>query len=90
MTSLVAPVEPGQFDDAPELQQNEQTLNREGGAYIDTYDFEDDEDLDEDDDEDFEEDLDDTYNDNRVEDEDWEIAERGMSLFLPINRMELS
>ncbi|KAH9480406.1 Serine/threonine-protein kinase rio1 [Psilocybe cubensis] len=76
MTSLTPPIVPGQFDDAEE--GNEPT-NREGQAYIDTYDpateahvldWPDTEDEDEIDDED------DEYYDNRVEDEDWENAER--------------
>ena len=70
-TLINAPIDEGQFDDAPRPSQ----------LYIDTYDpAEDVNALDwpesplEDDDDD----LDDTYDENRVEDEDWEIAERGM------------
>ncbi|EDR13789.1 uncharacterized protein LACBIDRAFT_322966, partial [Laccaria bicolor S238N-H82] len=68
-TLINAPIDEGQFDDAPRPSQ----------FYIDTYDpAEDANALDwpnsplEDDDDD----LDDTYDENRVEDEDWEIAER--------------
>lgn len=67
-------IEPGQFDDAPESDA------RASHTYIDTHPPELDESLleyseqeDDDDDE-----IDDTYDDNRVEDEDWEIADRGI------------
>ncbi|KXN88075.1 Serine/threonine-protein kinase rio1 [Leucoagaricus sp. SymC.cos] len=77
MASFAVPIEPGQFDDAPEIQQNERPLNREGGAYIDNYNFDEgDYDDDEDDEDDLEDEIDDTYDNSRVEDEDWEVAER--------------
>lgn len=68
-TLINAPIDEGQFDDAPRPSQ----------LYIDTYDPAEDANafdwpdspLEDDDD-----DLDDTYDENRVEDEDWEIAER--------------
>ncbi|KAF5360906.1 hypothetical protein D9756_004898 [Leucocoprinus leucothites] len=78
MASLVAPVEPGQFDDVPEMFQAGLPSNREGGAYIDTYNSDDDEDYD--DQEEDEDESDEEYDDNRVEDEDWEVAERGTPL----------
>lgn len=83
-------VEAGQFDDAPEDQRSDpgaQTQTqlwdaRGDGAYIDThhenneeawqYENEDDED------EDYASELEDTFEFDRVEDEDWEQAERGM------------
>lgn len=84
MASLTDSIEPGQFDDAPEGQQGEQTLHREGNAYIDTFDLSGDEDSeDEPDGDSDDDDMDGTYDDeNRVEDEDWEIAERGTYAFL--------
>ena len=67
-------IEPGQFDDALE------TDARANHTYIDTHPPDLDESLleyteqeDDDDDE-----IDDAYDDNRVEDEDWEIADRGI------------
>ncbi|KAF9533144.1 RIO1 family-domain-containing protein [Crepidotus variabilis] len=70
MTSAAEPIVLGQFDD-PEAAP------RAGNAFIDTYDpaqdqFSDnrsDEELDEDD-------IDEEYDDSRVDDEDWEVAER--------------
>lgn len=77
-------VEPGQFDDAPE------EINGRGNvAYIDTVDPSTEPQLDlddhawppssdeEDEDHDSLLDEDDYYDDTRVEDEDWDIAERG-------------
>jgi hypothetical protein len=72
------PVEVGQFDDAVEVD------SRHGRAYIDqesapqvSYAFSDSSPSDEDDD-DFSEDLgEDYFDDLRVEDEDWEISEKG-------------
>lgn len=66
-------IEPGQFDDAPEARANH--------TYIDTHPPELDESFleysePEDDDED---EIDDAYDDDRVEDEDWEIADKGMT-----------
>lgn len=84
MASLTSSIEPGQFDDAPEGQQDEQTLHREGSAYIDTFDLSGDEDSEgEPDGDSDDDDMDGTYDDeNRVEDEDWEIAERGTYAYL--------
>lgn len=76
MASLPSPIEPGQFDDAPEQQPLERIVNRGAGGYIDTHDFDGDE-GDEDEDSDYYE-IDDTYEEDRVEDEDWEVAERGI------------
>jgi RIO kinase 1 len=77
MVSIAAPIDIGQFDDAPEGSQITHII-REGNAYIDTYTPASDQTLewpetseDEDDNESEEE-----YYD-RVEDEDWENAERG-------------
>ena len=71
---LMVDIEPGQFDDAPE------TDARANHTYIDTHPADLDESLleyseqeDDDDDE-----IDEAYDDNRVEDEDWEIADRGI------------
>jgi len=72
-----------QLADVCEVQISEFQSNREGGAYIDTYNFDDHEESDDDDDVDEEDDLYDEYHDsNRVEDEDWEVAERGRPLVL--------
>lgn len=89
MASLVAPVEPGQFDDAPE-PHIEQHINRDSGAYIDTYNFNDGEDHDIGEDSNEEDEIDDAYDDNRIEDEDWEVAERGMLFSLVPAEMKLS
>ncbi|PPQ65405.1 hypothetical protein CVT26_000030 [Gymnopilus dilepis] len=74
MTSTEVPTVASQFDDAEDVQQI-QNVDRGEHAYIDTHDFEDVgldlDDLDLEDDEEDEE-----YDDNRVEDEDWENAER--------------
>lgn len=90
MDSLLASVEPGQFDDAPAQRQHEQSIHREAGAYIDTYDFDEDEESQNEEDEDYDDEIDDGYDDNRIEDEDWEIAERGMCIPLKIDSMKLS
>ena len=59
-----------QLADVCEVQISEFQSNREGGAYIDTYNFDDHEESDDDDDVDEEDDLYDEYHDsNRVEDE---------------------
>jgi len=71
-----------QLADVSEVQISEFQSNRESGAYIDTYDFDGHEGSD-DDDVDEEDDLYDVDHDNnRVEDEDWEVAERGRPLIL--------
>lgn len=77
-------IAPGQFDDAPE--DAEQPDPRQGGHYID-----DDQLLawsnpSEDEDMDMGQLSGDDFEDNRVEDEDWEIAERGESAFHPPSR----
>ncbi len=70
---MMATIEPGQFDDAPEdttttssrpvehtyidLSDSESSTEDEQDVYSDDYD---------------------EYSDNRVEDEDWEIAEKGI------------
>jgi len=72
-----------QLVDVSHVQISEFQSNREGNAYIDTYNFDDHEESDDDDDVDEEDDLYDEYHDNnRVEDEDWEVAERGRPLIL--------
>jgi RIO kinase 1 len=64
-------IEDGQFDDAPEIVHS-----RAWFSYIDSSDESDD--LPEDELFDEEEEIDsEEYEDDRVEDEDWEIAERG-------------
>ncbi|CAA7261589.1 unnamed protein product [Cyclocybe aegerita] len=76
MASIASPIVPSQFDDADETNTRE--VSREGRAYIDTYDPEDDPNIlewSEDEDED-EDENNDEYDDSRVEDEDWENAER--------------
>ncbi|KAF8964401.1 RIO1 family-domain-containing protein [Flammula alnicola] len=74
--SIPEPIVAGQFEDAPEGPQLQQ-ITREGNAYIDTYVLTNDDWPETSEDEDEEEDeIDDTYDDNRVEDEDWENAER--------------
>lgn len=72
-------VSPGQLAHVSEVLIREWQPNCEGDAYIDTHDFTD---FEESDDEDEEDDLYDGYHDTRVEDEDWEVAERGMPLIL--------
>lgn len=83
MASIAVPVDTGQFDDAPEQPQVTQ-LTREGNTYIDTYVPANDETTlhwtSEDEDEDYEDGSEDDYSDNRVDDEDWENAERGTQL----------
>ena len=82
MAVIIEPtsIDDGQFDDAPENLQDARTPH----AYIDTYDSKNDnDDLDWSDsskDEYESEEIDETYDDNRVEDEDWENAERGKLL----------
>jgi hypothetical protein len=77
MASIIPPITPGQFDDA---EENVQQVPRESNAYIDIYEPANDEvgldwlESSEDEDED---DIDEGYDDSRVEDEDWENAERG-------------
>ncbi|KIM43220.1 hypothetical protein M413DRAFT_398647 [Hebeloma cylindrosporum] len=77
MASIIPPIAPGQFDDA---EENAQQVSRQSNAYIDAYEPANDAvgsdwlELSEDEDED--DDIDEEYNDNRVEDEDWENAER--------------
>lgn len=90
MASIVEPVDAGQFDDAPEQPQTHQ-ITREGNAYIDTYVPANDEatlDWPETSEDEAEDESDEEYFENRVEDEDWENAERGtywgiLSLILP-------
>ncbi|KAE9393171.1 RIO1-domain-containing protein [Gymnopus androsaceus JB14] len=65
----MATIHPGQFDHAPAVLDP-----RAGYSYIDSSD--DSEDLPEDEISDEEEEIDETYEDDRVEDEDWEVAER--------------
>lgn len=71
------PIDDGQFEDAQEGLQDARTPN----AYIDTYISKNDNDRldwsDSSKDENDSEEIDETYNDHRVEDEDWENAERG-------------
>ncbi len=90
MASIAKPVDDGQFDDAPEQSQTRQ-ITREGNAYIDTYEPANDEatlEWPETSEDEAEDESDEEYSDNRVEDEDWENAERGtfygiLSLMLP-------
>ncbi|GLB38338.1 putative protein kinase superfamily, RIO-type Ser Thr kinase family protein [Lyophyllum shimeji] len=73
---MALPVEPGQFDDAEELSPTQVIASRADHPYIDTASYDSDElDLPEDSDYDDDE-IDEGYDENRVEDEDWEIAER--------------
>jgi len=68
-------IEDGQFDDTPEAQAPTQINLRSGHLYIDNSDSEPDhwsESAEEDDSE-----IDEAYDNNQVEDEDWEIAEGG-------------
>lgn len=67
----------GQFDDAVEGPQPIEDSRQDCG-YIDTVDPKDLEWSEEESDENEDYELDDDYDDNRVEDEDWENAERGM------------
>ena len=69
----MADAEPGQFDDAPEVDA------RAGYTYVDEASSKIDKSWLEysEDEEDDEEIVEDGYDDGRVEDEDWEIAERG-------------
>ncbi|KAG9315712.1 RIO1-domain-containing protein [Chiua virens] len=70
---------PGQFDDAVEdIEKHDQ---RQGGHYIDDVDDQLLEWSDPSEDEDVDQLSGDDFEDNRVEDEDWEIAERGESHF---------
>lgn len=85
MASILSPVEHGQFDDAPEQHHIENSVNRGAGAYIDTHEFDEDEDV-EDEDSDSDE-IDETWEEDRVEDEDWEVAERGIVNFFNVDGM---
>lgn len=77
-------VEIGQFDDAPDSAATPHDDFRGEHPYIDTSSYDsDDLPLPEDSD-DGEDSLDDEYDTNRVEDEDWEIAERGAHYFINI------
>lgn len=77
MTMIMAstPIDDGQFEDVPEGLQDA----RPPHAYIDTYDSKIDNDpsSDSSNDEYDSEEIDETCDENRVEDEDWENAERG-------------
>lgn len=73
----MATIESGQFDDAPATTVIAPTDPRSVQPFIDDYNSEDlswPDSAGEDD----SDSIDDTYDDNRVEDEDWEIAEGGM------------
>ena len=77
MASIKPPIAPGQFDDA---EENVQQVPREGNAYIDIYESANDAvglDWPESSEDEEEDDIDEEYDDSRVEDEDWENAERG-------------
>lgn len=75
---VVQSVEDGQFDDPTELPTNETRDNsRQGPRYIDDDLLEWSEESTPEEDEEIDEEV---YSDNRVEDEDWEIAERGTHL----------
>jgi hypothetical protein len=73
MSTSIPAVEDGQFDDAPMDSHPERSLRQYN--YIDDTPLEQSEDSSEGDDDIHSEDLDDSF--ARVEDEDWEIAERG-------------
>jgi RIO kinase 1 len=78
MTIASTPIDDGQFEDAPVSLHGIRTPH----AYIDTYDPKsDNDDLNWSDSSKDEEEIDETYDDNRVEDEDWENAERGRFYF---------
>lgn len=75
------PIADGQFDDAPEGPQNSHNQpepeRRDGHSYIDESLFEPSEESSEEDDDELDPDEDEGIY-NRAEDEDWEVAERGM------------
>lgn len=82
MAPIIPPIDPGQFDDA---EDDVQPAPRESNAYIDICEPANDEvgsdwiESSQDEDED---DIDEEYDDSRVEDEDWENAERGSLLYV--------
>ena len=80
----MAAVEIGQFDDAPSASALH-TDFRADHSYIDTSGYDSDDFPLPEDSDDGEDSLDDEYDANRVEDEDWEIAERGASFSIKLS-----
>ncbi|KAL1682383.1 RIO1-domain-containing protein [Schizophyllum commune] len=76
MSAPAAPIDPGQFDDAPEDTTAHAPGLRQDTAFIDLSDVEQLSDLDAELPSDSEDSIDEYYDDTRVEDEDWENAER--------------
>ncbi|KAF9463057.1 RIO1 family-domain-containing protein [Collybia nuda] len=71
---MTSTIEAGQFDDAPERLSNVQADIRTGHPYIDTSTYDSDG-LSLTDESECEDEIDEEYDENRVEDEDWEVAE---------------
>ena len=82
-TDIQTPLVEGQFEDAPEETQSNSNQNpRQGATFIDDpllqwSEPEDEEELDG-----LHEESEEEYNEDRAEDEDWEVAERGLFLCL--------
>ena len=72
MSAPAAPIDPGQFDDAPEDTTAPAPGLRQDTAFIDLSDAEESSDLDAELPSDSEDSIDEYYDDTRVEDEDWE------------------
>lgn len=72
-------IEVGQFDDAQELPTTLSVDPRAGHPYIDTAGYDSD-DLPLPEESDYEDEIDEEYDENRVEDEDWEVVEGGLIL----------
>jgi RIO kinase 1 len=72
-------IEVGQFDDAPDSNAPTQMDPRAGHPYIDTSSYDSD-DLPLPPDSDYDDEIDEEYDENRAEDEDWEVAEGGVIL----------
>lgn len=70
---MIEVVEVGQFDDAVVTSNFD---SRAGHPYIDTSSYDSD-DLPLPEDSEYDDDIDEEYDENRVEDEDWEVAEGG-------------
>lgn len=72
-------IEVGQFDDAQEIPTIGNADPRAGHPYIDTANYDSD-DLPLPEESDYEDEVDEEYDENRVEDEDWEVVEGGLIL----------
>lgn len=79
---MASVVEVGQFDDPQEAPATGTVDSRSDHTFIDTSGY-DSEDLPLPEESDYEDDLDEEYDENRVEDEDWEVAEGGMPFGSP-------